>query len=205
MASIKHDASGRTFEFQDTGQTSPALSSALTVFMSTGQVSPGFEFKEVKSRAPTAAQPKKSLFKRGRSALIKGLGTSLKPLFGESVASIGKFGADVALPETPAGLAADVALAGASFIPGAGAVTGPALLAKRAPKILKGVNKFRQLLSTPGKALAARVTAPPVAAGVTGAVTGQDPSQATFTGAVTGATELLGPVARGVGRVSKRI
>ncbi len=205
MASIKHDASGRTFEFQDAGQSSVELSSALTVFMSTGQVSPGFDFKEVKSQAPTAAQPKKSLFRRGRSALIKGLGASLKPLFGESVAAIGKFGADVALPETPAGLAADVALAGASFIPGAGAVTGPALLAKRGPKILRGINKARQLLSTPGKALTARVTAPLIAATVTGAVTGQDPSQAAFTGAVTGATELLGPAARGVGRISKKL
>ncbi|KKK94293.1 hypothetical protein LCGC14_2684320, partial [marine sediment metagenome] len=31
MASIKHDASGRTFEFQDAGQSSVELSSALTV------------------------------------------------------------------------------------------------------------------------------------------------------------------------------
>ena len=205
MASIKHDASGRTFEFQDTGQTSPALSSALTVFMSTGQVSPGFEFKEVKSQAPTAAQPKKSLFKRGRSALIKGLTTPLLGPGGTPGSKRGKAFLDFVLPETPAGLAADVALAGASFIPGAAAFTGPALLARRGGKVAKAGKAIAKVLDTPGKQFAARTLAPPVASTVTGVATGQDVGEAAFTGAVTGATELLGPVARGVGRISKKI
>ncbi|KKK57455.1 hypothetical protein LCGC14_3054300, partial [marine sediment metagenome] len=178
MASIKHDASGRTFEFQDTGQTSPALSSALTVFMSTGQVSPGFEFKEVKSQAPTAAQPKKSLFKRGRSALIKGLTTPLLGPGGTPGSKRGKAFLDFVLPETPAGLAADVALAGASFIPGAAAFTGPALLARRGGKVAKAGKAIAKVLDTPGKQFAARTLAPPVASTVTGVATGQDVGEA---------------------------
>ncbi len=205
MASIKHGVSGRTFEFQDTGQSGAELSSALTVFMSTGQVSPGFEFKEVKSQAPTAAQPKKSLFKRGRSALIKGLTTPLIGPGDTPGSKRGKAFLNFLLPETPAGLAADVALAGASFIPGAAAFTGPALLARRGKKVAQAGKAIQKGLSTPGRQFAARTLAPPIASTVTGAATGQDPGQAAFTGAVTSATELLGPVARGVGRISKKL
>ena len=157
----------------------------------------------------TREQEKRSsqtTFQRGRAAFIKGMTT---PFFGPKDtpgSRRGKAFLNFAVAETPGGAAADVALALASFVPGAAAFTGPALLARRGGKVVKGVKALQKtLLGTPGKALATRAVAPGIAAGVTSAATGTDPVEGAIIGGLTAVTELGGPPVRATSRFITRL
>lgn len=161
------------------------------------------QFRATREREKRASQ---TTFQRGRAAFIKGMTT---PFFGPKDtpgSRRGKAFLNFAVAETPGGAAADVALALASFVPGAAAFTGPALLARRGGKVVKGAKALQKtLLGTPGKALATRALAPGVAAGVTSTATGTDPVEGAIIGGLTAVTELGGVPIRAASRFVKRL
>jgi len=172
----------RAFVYSTNPEIDTGFGDALQKFTQ-GEETPGFIVLGVDK--PQPEEP--TGFERFRSAAIQGLGGQ---------GSLGEFArkaAEVVIPETPEGLAAEGALIGASLIPGAQAGTIPALSAR-----------IMSRLTGPGTRLAARVLGPPAAAITTAEALDRPKGPALVTGLMSSLTETFGPLFRvGKGAVQK--
>lgn len=196
------DPQGRAFTFTDRGQTDAEIEAAGLTFGLSGRNRPGFDFRPAGGPFPTAPAKdisKPGLFKRGRSAAIKGIGKI--PVIGGALSTA----VDIVAPETPAGLAVDTLLAAGTLIPPVSPFAAQGLIARRLKTVGKVAAKVGKLVPTAKGRAAVRVGLPPLVGGATAAATGGDISKGVATGAGASVAELVGVPARAASRFSKKI